>query len=127
MRILCDTQIILWLMLGDPRLGSVIKQTLADQENEPLFSSVSLFEIALKIRVGKFAASVEAVDANCRAAGMTLLPIALPHVAALSRLVDTLHKDPFDLLLIAQAMAEDVPLLTADRVVQRYPIAILKA
>ena len=127
MRILCDTQIILWLMLGDARLRSATEAILADRDNEILFSSVSLFEIALKIRIGKFAASVERVDVNCRRAGMTLLPIALTHVAALSRLTDVLHEDPFDHLLIAQAGAEGVPLLTADRVVQRYPIDIIKA
>lgn len=114
-------------MLSDPRLRPASEALLADRDNEVLFSSVSLFEIAVKVRAGKFDASVEVVDANCRRAGMTLLPIALAHVAALSRLTDVLHKDPFDHLLIAQAIAEDVPLLTGDRVVQRYPIEIIKA
>lgn len=100
---------------------------LADRGNEILFSSVSLWEVALKVRIGKFSVSVEAVDAGCRRAGMTLLKIEVAHLAAVSRMVDVPHNDPFDHLLIAQAVAEGVPFLTADRVVQRYPVEIIKA
>lgn len=127
MKVLCDTQIILWLMLGDPRLKASTEAMLAARENVVYFSSVSLFEIALKVRVGKFDTSVEAVHDNCLRAGMTLLKIETAHLAALSRLRDVLHKDPFDHLLIAQSIAEKASLLTADRIVQRYPIDIIKA
>lgn len=127
MRLLCDTQIIVWLMQGEKRIKPAVGEMLADRSNEVLFSSASLWEVAIKMRVGKIRTGVAALHDNCRAAGMTLLKIEVPHLVALSRMADGLHKDPFDHLLIAQAMAEDVPLLTADRVVQRYPIQIIKA
>lgn len=127
MRLLCDTQIILWTIYKAGKLKPRMAALISDRSNEILFSSVSLWEIALKVRRKKLAADVEEVSNSCLAIGMTSLHLKVSHFVALSQLVDVLHRDPFDHLLIAQAMAEDVPLLTADRVVQRYPIEIIKA
>lgn len=127
MRLLCDTEIILWWLDDDRKLKPNALKLITDQANEVLYSVVSLWEIALKGRLGQLDVDVEEVDRNCRGRGFTPLRIELPHLAALSRMTDALHRDPFDHLLIAQAMAEKVPLLTADRMVQRYPVAILKA
>lgn len=127
MRLLCDTQIILWWLADDRRLKARVMSLLTDPGNEVLYSTVSLWEITLKHRLRRLEADIGAVDRHCRGRGLTPLKIELPHLAALSRMFDSLHRDPFDHLLIAQATAEGVPLLTADRVVQRYPIEIIKA
>lgn len=127
MRLLCDTQIILWWLDDDRRLKAHALTLITDERNEVLFSIVSLWEIALKTRLGRLRTDVEAVDRNCRKRGLTPLKIELAHLAALSRMKDVVHRDPFDHLLIAQAMTEGVPLLTADSAVQRYPVDIIKA
>lgn len=114
-------------MLNDPRLKPQTAELVTDRANDVMFSVVSLWEVAIKVRATGMTMSVDALHAKCIVMGMVMLDIKLVHLETLSRLVDTLHKDPFDLLLISQAMTEDVPFLTADRVVQRYPIAILKA
>lgn len=127
MRLLCDTQIIIWLMQGAARIKPSISDLLADRDNDVLFSSVSLWEVAIKMRVGKIRAGIPALHDNCLRAGMSFLTIELAHLVALTQLTETSHKDPFDHLLIAQAQSEGASLLTADRVVQRYPIDIIKA
>lgn len=127
MRLLCDTQIIIWLMNGDGRIRPQVDAMLADRANDILFSAVSLWEVAIKLRVGKIRTEVAALHDNCVAAGMTLLDIEVRHLVALSRLTDAAHNDPFDHLLIAQAVAEGASLLTSDRKVQRYPVDIIKA
>lgn len=127
MRLLCDTQIIIWWLQDDPKLKVRVLALLTDQANEVLYSTVSLWEIALKHRLGRLQADVEAVDRHCRGRGLTPLKIELAHLTALSRMTGVLHRDPFDHLLIAQAVAEGVPFLTADRVVQRYPVDVIKA
>lgn len=127
MRLLCDTQIIIWLMNGDKKIRPQVDAMLADRSNDILFSAVSLWEVAIKLRVGKIRTEVAALHNNCVAAGMTLLNVEVPHLVALSRLTDAAHNDPFDHLLIAQAIAEGASLLTSDRKVQRYPIDIIKA
>lgn len=124
---LCDTQIIIWWLQDDPKLKVRTLALITDRGNEVLYSVVSLWEIALKHRLGRLEADVAAVDRHCRARGLTPLGIEVPHLVALPQMKDARHRDPFDLLLIAQAKAEGAPLLTADRVVQRYPIDIIKA
>lgn len=127
MRILCDTQIVLWAQADDGRLRIEARRLLADPANTILFSMVSLWEVAISARLGRLTTSPEAVYENCLLDDMTLLPLRVEHVAAVARMKDVLHKDPFDHLLIAQAMVENVPMLTADRIVQRYPVQIIKA
>lgn len=127
MRLLCDTQIVLWFVQGAAELRSQAKALIVDPDNDILFSTVSLWEVAIKVRTGKLRADVEELHAECTRVGMQPLRIEVSHLAAVSRMIDVRHLDPFDHLLIAQATIERVPLLTADRVVQRYPINIIKA
>ena len=127
MRLLCDTQIILWAMTEDDRLKPAAAKLVTDRDNEVLFSIVSLWEVAIKVRQGRIGVSVEALRDRCNVMGMLHLGLEVAHLAAVSRLTNVLHNDPFDHLLIAQAEVEDIAFLTADRVVQRYPIQIIKA
>lgn len=127
MRLLCDTQIVIWAVAGSADLSARARALVVDPANEILFSTASLWEIAIKIRVGKLKADGDEIHDECLSIGMLRLDIEVSHLAAVARMADALHNDPFDHLLIAQAIAEGVPFLTADRVVQRYPVEIVKA
>jgi PIN domain nuclease of toxin-antitoxin system len=121
MRLLLDTHILLWA-LGDPgRLGPTTRAVLEDVENEVFFSAASIWEIAVKARLGRvdFDDRPGDVARNARATGFVDLPVyadAAERVATLPMH----HGDPFDRLLVAQAMSGPLRLYTADRVLERY-------
>ncbi|CAA9495592.1 MAG: hypothetical protein AVDCRST_MAG91-783 [uncultured Sphingomonadaceae bacterium] len=127
MRLLCDTQIIIWAMTEDDRLRPATAELITDRGNDVFFSIVSLWEVAIKVRQGRIGVGVEALRERCEFMGMSPLNLEVAHLTAVSRMTDVLHNDPFDHLLIAQAVAERVPLLTSDSTVQRYPIDLIKA
>ena len=122
MKLLLDTHVLLWAA-GEPnRLSHEIRELLGDPENELLFSAASMWEIAIKSRLGR-----EDFQVNARLLRRGLLdndyeelPIRSEHTLAIDAL-PTIHRDPFDRILIAQATIEGIELLTADQVVARYP------
>lgn len=126
MRLLLDTHVLLWWMELHPRLGPRTRDLVDNPANEPIVSVVSLWEIAVKIRAGKLKASIPAIVAIGEKQGFARLAIEDAHLHALLALPKH-HSDPFDHLLIAQAIAEDVPLLTADRAAERYAVKIIAA
>lgn len=122
MKFLLDTQLVLWIPSNDPRLSPSALQLLGVRENGFLFSTVSLWEIAIKRSSGKenFQIDPRGIRTQLLRAGYEELPVLGPHAVA----VDTLswiHKDPFDRLLIAQASVEGITLLTTDATIARYP------
>ena len=127
MRLLLDTHVMLWWMADDRRLSRLARETLADGRVQLLWSVVSSFELAVKVAVGKLELGrslselfVEIVSRQ----GAELLPITNAHCARLADL--TLHhRDPFDLLLIAQSLVEKIPILTADSKMRLYPADLL--
>jgi PIN domain nuclease of toxin-antitoxin system len=122
-RVLVDTHIFLWALLHDHRLTTKAKLTLTSEENELVFSLVSLWEIAIKIKTGKLqtiGSSVAYIRDEMNNYGMELLPIRYEHILRTEYLPSHKHDDPFDRLLIAQALTEDLPILTADRVFRKY-------
>ena len=124
MKVLVDTHILLWALLNDRRLSSKAKQLLRSEEHELVFSLVSLWEISIKMRTGKLNAvgsSVAYVRDEMDAYGMELLPIRYEHILQLESLPSH-HGDPFDRLLIAQALSESLPVLTGDQTFRRYGI-----
>jgi PIN domain nuclease of toxin-antitoxin system len=125
-RLLLDTHALLWWLSGDPRLGPAATALVADPLNEVLASAASLWEIAVKTRIGKLEADVAEIAAAMRDQGFRLLDIAIPHLAALQTL-PAHHRDPFDHLLIATALVEGATFLTADRHAAAYPVRILSA
>ncbi len=121
MRLLLDTHLLLWA-LGDPdKLNAATRDLVEDPANEVLFSAASIWEVAIKAGLDRadFAVRPEAVARAARDTGFVELPVRA-EVAA--RVVDLPphHRDPFDRLLVAQAMAEPVLLYTADPLLPPY-------
>jgi PIN domain nuclease of toxin-antitoxin system len=123
-RLLLDTHALLWWLGDDPRLGPAARIRIADAGTEVLVSVVSLWEIVVKVRLGKLEARIEEVEAAIDADGFLRLPITPRHLSAL-RDLPAHHRDPFDHLLIAQAIAEGAAFVTADRGAPAYGAEVL--
>ncbi len=124
MKVLVDTHTFLWALLHDHRLSARAKQILISDEHELFFSLVSLWEFAIKIKTGKLNAlgsSVAYLRDEMENYSMQLLPIRYQHILQLEAL-PAHHSDPFDRLLIAQAIAESLPILTQDEKFSLYPV-----
>jgi PIN domain nuclease of toxin-antitoxin system len=127
MRFLLDTQLMIWVAIGDSRLKSAARAVLNDRTNEFLFGVSSIWEIAIKSALKRrdFLYDPRDIRRKFMANGYEELPILGHHVVAVDSL-PPIHKDPFDRLLIAQAMVEGIVLLTADPVIAKYPGPIRK-
>lgn len=122
MKLLLDTHLLLWVAQGSDRLSPAARHLLADAGNHLLFSVASLWEIAIKRALGRddFEADPRLLRRGLLDNGYGELPIVGEHaIATLS--LPPLHKDPFDRLLVAQAMVEGITLVTADAQVADYP------
>ena len=122
MKLLLDTHLLLWAA-GDPdRLSHAAHALIEDLANELIFSAASLWEIAIKRGLGRADFHVDArVLRRCLLDnGYSELPITSEHAVAIDSL-PLIHKDPFDRILIAQAMVEGITLLTTDSLVAKYP------
>ena len=122
LRVLLDTQALLWWLGGDPRIEGKAQDLIADPANDILVSVVSLWEIVVKVRVGKLEADIRDIVAAINTQGFEALEIRPEHLDDLVRL-PMHHRDPFDHLLIAQAIAEGLTLLSEDQHVSAYPVA----
>ena len=122
MRLLLDTHVLLWWRDASPRLSPRAQAALADLANDIVVSVATFWEIVVKRTTGKlqFPDDLTQVIKEER---FELLPISLSHLTALSDL-PMLHRDPFDRMLVAQALAEGLPLITGDRALRPYPVAI---
>ena len=127
MKVLVDTHTFLWALLFDHRLTPKAKHVLRSDEHQLVFSLVSLWEIAIKIKTGKLntiGSSVAYIRDEMDAYGMELLPIRYDHILNLEQLPHH-HGDPFDRLLIAQALTESLPILTGDEIFKRYGVKVI--
>ena len=122
MKLLLDTHLLLWAAGEPARLSRKARSLLADPENELLFSPASLWEVSIKRGLGRKDFDVEPrlLRRGLLDNGYSELPIASDHVIAIDTL-PPIHKDPFDRVLVAQAMIEGVTLLTSDVLLTRYP------
>ncbi len=131
MRVLLDTHIALWAIILDPRLSAKARNIIANEENEIFVSMVTLWEIAIKHGLNRGAktdmlfSSAEALT-YFRGAGYRLLEILPAHTVAVENLPRH-HRDPFDRMLIAQAVTEPLHLLTQDPQIARYGGLIIEA
>jgi PIN domain nuclease of toxin-antitoxin system len=121
MKLLLDTHLLLWAAQGSEHLSPRAQMLMRKPENELLFSVVSLWEIMIKRGLGRedFKVDPRILRRSLLDNGYRELPIFSEHVVAIEAL-PPIHKDPFDRLLIAQAMAEGITLLTADTHVAEY-------
>ena len=124
MRLLLDTQILYWFFYEPKKLSPKAMQHLTAAE-AVLVSSVSVWEIAIKVRIGKMKADPRRMVERFDAAGFGELPIYSRHAAAVSDL-PLHHGDPFDRLLIAQAMSEPLHLLTTDAQLKPYSHLVIE-
>jgi len=122
MKLLLDTHLLLWAAGQPSRLSAAARRLIGDPKNELLFSPASLWEVAIKRALGRndFQADPRLLRRGLLDNGYAELPILSDHVVAIDSL-PPLHKDPFDRLLIAQAIVEGITLLTADAMVAQYP------
>ena len=124
MRLLLDTHIFLWCVTKDRKLSKKA-QELIEEAVEVYVSSASIWEIAIKVKIGKLNANIEELVSAIFSSGFTELPITAQHAAALNRLTD-IHRDPFDRMLLAQTITEPLNFLTADKTLESYsPLVLL--
>jgi PIN domain nuclease of toxin-antitoxin system len=125
MRLLLDTHLLLWAVVNPSRLSLLAQTLIGDSQNEILFSTVSIWETAIKHSRGKPQFQVEPGKFRNTLLNSDYieLPIFGEHAVAVAGLPH-IHKDPFDRLLIAQSMVEGITLLTGDAWIARYPGAI---
>lgn len=129
MRLLLDTHVLLWTLGGDNRLGPRARAEIENPASVVYVSAASGWEIAIKASLGKVRVPPRVSEwlprelARCQ---MLELPVTLAHALAIEHLPRH-HEDPFDRLLVAQAHAEGLTLVTADRALRRYGTATLEA
>jgi PIN domain nuclease of toxin-antitoxin system len=123
MRLLLDTHVFLWAVMANPLLKTSARKTitLADQV---YVSSASIWEVAIKARLGKIDANAEELLAAIGDSGFVELPVSGAHAAAVARL-PLHHADPFDRLLVAQSIIEPLRLMTADNALAPYGETVL--
>ncbi len=122
MRLLLDTHILLWGAVEPERLSKSASSLIENPDNEIIFSALSLWEIAIKTdrRRADFRVDAGILRRSLFDNGYAELPVTGAHAAALASL-PPIHKDPFDRMLVAQAMVEGLTLVTADPGIAKYP------
>ena len=126
MKVLLDTHILLWAAADSASLSEKAREILLSGSAELHFSAASIWEVAIKMGLGRpdFAVDPRQLRRGLLSNGYLELPITGEHAVEVSELED-LHKDPFDRILIAQAKVEGMQLVTADKLVAQYPGNIL--
>ncbi len=127
MRFLLDTHLLLWAAGAPHKLSRAARTLLEDQQNELLFSAASIWEVAIKRGLGRddFHIDTRQFRRGLLDNGYIELAITSEHAVAVD-VLPAIHKDPFDRIIIAQALTEGVTLLTADAVVAQYPGGVRK-
>jgi len=126
LKLLLDTNVVIRWMASEEAGRTDAGRLIADPANEILLSIVSLWEIVVKSRIGKLDVALDAVIADAAANGFNRLGLEDAHLRALRRLPKH-HRDPFDHLLIAQAIIEGAAFVTADRKLEGYPVELIRA
>ena len=127
MKILLDTQIFLWAITNDPKLSGPQRDAYTDENNDLYLSVVSIWEILVKVGIGKLPLPLPAatyVAKQLERNRIKTLGIHPPHLAELEKL-PPLHKDPFDRMVLAQAKADKMALMSSDPVMAKYGAEVL--
>lgn len=122
-KLLLDSHVLLWLATDDPKLGPAVRTVIADGSSTVLASIASLWKLTIKVGLGKLTLPTgfhRLLVEN----GLTILPIDVRHIDRLDRLPRH-HGDPFDRMLIAQAQADGLTLVSADRTIRLYDVPVL--
>jgi PIN domain nuclease of toxin-antitoxin system len=118
MRLLLDTNVLLWTLAGSERIN-VVKDLILSDDTEVFVSTASWWEIAIKASIGKLNADVQVLRAATAESGFIELPVLGIHTETLAKL-PMLHRDPFDRLIVSQAITEPMRLLTSDSELEAY-------
>ena len=127
MRVLLDTSSFLWFLAGSDKLSINARNYIVDINNELILSVGSLWEIAIKLSIGKIALLQpfgQLIPEQLQKNGIKVLPIELKHLSAMIALPFH-HRDPFDRLIIAQGVAEGLPVISSDSMFSKYNVEIL--
>ena len=126
MKLLLDTHAFLWFVIGDARLSRPARRALQANDVEMILSAASVWEMAIKAGLGRLTlpASVEEYIAEKVEGGLGVLSVEWTHAAAVERLPPH-HRDPFDRLLVAQALAENLPVVSGDPVFRSYGVKVV--
>jgi PIN domain nuclease of toxin-antitoxin system len=119
-RLLVDTHVVLWWLADDPELSATAREAIADPANEPLVSTASVWEIAIKRARGKLEAPDDLLETVVHE-GFSWLSVGAAHAWQVQKL-PMHHRDPFDRLLVAQALTEGLPIVTADARFHEYAV-----
>jgi PIN domain nuclease of toxin-antitoxin system len=124
-KLLLDTHLLLWVAGQPDRLSQAARQFIEDKENELIFSTASLWEVVIKRGLSRddFKVDPRLLRRGLLDNGCSELPISSEHVVAIDTL-PAIHKDPFDRVLVAQALVEGITLLTTDATVAGYPAPV---
>lgn len=127
MRLLLETHAFLWFVTNDALLSATALDLIADPVNEVMISPATYWEVAIKVSLGKYPLSVpfeqfftQGIEGNC----FSILPLEIRHAAVLASL-PMHHKDPFDRIIVSQAIAEQIPLASVDSMLDRYSVTRL--
>ena len=125
MHILLDTQLLLWAASAPKRIPGKLRTQLEDAKNIPVFSAASLWEVSVKNALGRrnFSVNVALLRRGLIDNGWDELPITGSHAIA-TGLLPTIHQDPFDRILLAQAEVEGFVMYTTDKTLTRYPVPV---
>jgi PIN domain nuclease of toxin-antitoxin system len=121
-KVLLDTHVFLWAITAPEKLSPATRRLI--DSSERFWSVASLWEALIKVQVGKLPLSLPAgtfLVSQLRANGVSILPIKLEHALRVETLA-SYHRDPFDRMLIAQSLEENLPLITADPIFEKYPV-----
>ena len=124
MKVLLDTHTLIWFVENSPKLSTTASDLIADEGTERIVSIVGLWEIAIKHSLGRLALSLpldEFIATHLPADKVSLLPISVPHILTFAQL-PWHHRDPFDRLLVAQAITENIPIISADTALEAYAV-----
>ena len=125
-RFLLDTHTALWFFGGDTALSSTADHIIRDRTNRIYLSVVSAWELTIKISIGKlrFPGDAEGFKQVAQKNDITIIPIEISHLTVLKEL-PMIHRDPFDRLLVATALAEEMRFITADKNIAQYDVSQL--
>lgn len=127
MKLLLDTHSFLWFVQGDSRLSATAKRLAEDPANDRFLSVASVWEMGIKIGVGKLRLESrieQFIPEQLHENGLGLLGITVDHIAAVS-LLPSHHRDPFDRMLVAQAQVEQMPIISRDVTLDAYGVTRL--
>jgi PIN domain nuclease of toxin-antitoxin system len=123
MKYLLDTHYLLWVVADTKKISRKIMNTITDPENEVIVNAISFWEVSLKSSLGKLTIkgfSPEDLSAACLQMGLTIEPVSAIEASSYHQLTANYHKDPFDRMLIWQAIRNGYTLISSDKTVQKY-------